>query len=314
MQNHWNRNETIRTLSRILLCFHTIDAYCIGMTIANPDKRAIVETFQARLHLLIERRGETMAQFAKRSGIDRSALSQFLETGATRLPRAETLCVIAVAETVSADWLLGLSQSENAISEVAKVTSIELVEGDGDETRLAEWHRQAVGYKIRYVPATLPDLLRTRAVVQYEFRSEEREIIDAKTIQSRNQLDYSRRPETDMEVAMPRQQLDAFAAGTGIWSGLPRGARQAQLDHMARLLDELYPTFRLFLHDGLKAYSAPFTVFGPTRAAVYLGDMYLVTYSVEQIRELAKRFDHLIRIAEVGPDRAASHVAALKAA
>jgi len=42
--------------------------------------------------------------------------------------------------------------------------------------------------------------------------------------------------------------------------------------------------------------------------------MYLVTHSVEQIRELTTRFDHLIRIAEVGPDRAAAFVGALKAA
>ncbi len=277
-----------------------------------PDKRGIVDIFQARLRSLIDRRGETMAQFARRSSIDRSALSQFLEPGTKRLPRAETLCALAQTEMVSADWLLGLSQSESAITEVAKVNSIELVDGDGGVSRLAEWHREAVGYKIRYVPATLPDLLRTRAVVQYEFRAEDRELIDAKSIQVRSQLDYSRRPETDMEVVMPRQRLESFAAGTGIWSGLQPGVRKAQLDHMVQLLDELYPTFRLFLYDGLKAYSAPFTVFGPKRAAIYIGDMYLVTHSVEQIRELANRFDHLIRLSETGPDRAAQHVAAQK--
>lgn len=282
------------------------------MTASKIDKREIVSAFQQRLASLVARRGETMSLFAKRCGIDRSALSQFLDPGTTRLPRAESVCAIASAETVSADWLLGLSQSETAISEVARVTSIEMIEGNSGETRLAEWHRESVGYKIRYVPATLPDLLRTQAVVQYEFRSEEREMIDAKTDQARNQLDYTRKPETDMEVVMPLQQLAGFAAGTGIWSGLARGARQAQLDHMTRLLDELYPTFRLFLYDGLKAFSAPFTVFGPIRAAIYLGDMYLVTHSVEQIRELTGRFDHLIRIAEIGPDRTAAHVAALK--
>jgi transcriptional regulator with XRE-family HTH domain len=276
------------------------------------EKRTIIETFQSRLRALMAQRGENMAQFARRVDVDRSALSQFLEPGTKRLPRAETLCAIAAVEGVSADWLLGLSQSENAFTEVAKVTSIEMVGPDGGESRLAEWHREAAGYKIRYVPATLPDLLRTRAVVQYEFRSQEREFIDAKAIQSRSQLDYSRLPETEMEAAMPRQRLEAFAAGAGIWSGLPRGARQAQLDHMARLLDELYPTFRLFLHDGLKAYSAPFTVFGPKRAAIYLGDMYLVTHSVEQIRELSRRFDHLIRIAETGPERTAAYVSSLQ--
>lgn len=277
------------------------------------DKRAIAQTFRQRLQLLIDRRGETMAQFARRCAVDRSALTQFLDPEASRLPRAESLCAIAAAESVSVDWLLGRSQSENAIGEVARVASIERVEEGAGEPKLAEWHREAIGYKIRYVPSTLPDLLRTRAVVHFEFGAEEREVIDSKADQTRQQLDYTRRPETDMEVAMPYQRLESFATGAGIWSGLARGARQAQIDHMARLLDELYPTFRLFLYDGLKSYSAPFTVFGPQRAAIYLGEMYLVINSVEQIRDLATRFDQLIRRARIAPDRAAAYVAALRA-
>jgi transcriptional regulator with XRE-family HTH domain len=281
--------------------------------VTRTDKRQIVQSLQERLHSLIDRRGQTMAEFARRIGIDRSALSQFLDPAVTRLPRAETLCAIAASESVSIDWLLGLSQNENAIPEVARVTSIEMV-GDArsGETRLAEWHLEAVGYKIRYVPATLPDLLRTRAVVDFEFRAEESMLIDAKADQARSQLSYTRRPETDMEVVMPRQRLENLAAGAGIWKGLPRNVRQAQIEHMARLLDELYPTFRLFIHDGVKAYSAPFSVFGPKRAAIYLGDMYLVTHSVEHIRELTARFDHLIRLAEIGPDRASAYVARLQ--
>ncbi|MEM7462573.1 MAG: transcriptional regulator, partial [Pseudomonadota bacterium] len=145
-----------------------------------------------------------------------------------------------------------------------------------------------------------------------ELSAEEPQFIEAKETQVQVQLDYSRTPETDIEAVMPYQTLYNLAAGVGMWSGLTRGARQAQLEHMARLLDELYPTFRLFLHDGLKAYSAPFTVFGPKRAVVYLGGMYLVINSVEQIRDLTTRFDHLIRIASISPDRAAGFVGQLK--
>lgn len=276
------------------------------------DKREIAAHFRHRLRERIARRGETLSAFARRCGLDRSALSQFLDARDARLPRAETLCAIAVCEAVSVDWLLGLSQSENVIGEVARVMSIETASGDASESTFAEWLREAAGYKIRSVPMSLPELVRTPAVVDYEFRAEEHELKEAKGDQARQQLDYSRRPETDMEVAMPFQRLYEFAAGAGIWSALQRGQRQAQIDHMAELLDELYPTFRLFLFDGLKAYSAPFTVFGPKRAAVYLGDMYLVINSVEQIRELTGRFDHLIRIASIGADRTAGFVRQLK--
>ena len=276
------------------------------------DKREVSAEFQQRLRSLIDRRGETLTAFARRCGLDRSALSQFLDTGTTRLPRAEALVMLAASESVSIDWLLGLSQSENAVAEVAGVTGIEAAEGSRGETRLAEWHREAIGYKIRYVPSTLPDLLRTRAVIEYEFKAEVPVMIDAKSDQAEAQLTYSRLPETEMEVVMPWQTLYSLASGSGIWSGLQRGVRQAQLEHMARLLDELYPRFRLFLFDGVKAYSAPYTVFGPKRAAVYMGGMYLVINSVEQIRQLSVRFDQLIRLSAVGPDRASAFVSQLK--
>ncbi len=276
------------------------------------NKLEITAIFQARLKTLLERRGQNLSAFARKCGVDRSALSQFLSPDLARLPRAETLCAIAAAESVSVDWLLGLSQSENVISEVAPVVGIETTADGSGQSRLAEWHREAIGYKIRYVPSTIPDLLRTDAVVRYEFRAEEPDLRDAKADQARLQLDYSRKPETDMEIAMPFQRLYTFAAGGGVWSGLPAGVRQAQLTHMADLLDELYPTLRLFLFDGLKSYSAPFTVFGPKRAAIYLGDMYLVVNTVEHIRELAARFDNLIRIAMVSADRAPAFIRQLR--
>ncbi len=275
-------------------------------------KAEIVSQFQRRLTELIERRGTSLSAFAQHCGLDRSALSQFLEQDATRLPRAETLYGIAAAESVSVDWLLGLSQSDETVGQVEPAVSIEIASGGRGETRLAGWHREALGYKIRYVPTSLPDLLCTKATVEYELSAEEPQFIEAKETQVQVQLDYSRTPETDIEAVMPYQTLYNLAAGVGMWSGLTRGARQAQLEHMARLLDELYPTFRLFLHDGLKAYSAPFTVFGPKRAVVYLGGMYLVINSVEQIRDLTTRFDHLIRVASISPDRAAGFVGQLK--
>jgi transcriptional regulator with XRE-family HTH domain len=275
-------------------------------------KREIAAQFQTRLRSLIDQSGTNLSGFARQCDLDRSALSQFLERDATRLPRAETLHAIATSQAVSVDWLLGLSQSESMIGQVEEAVRIEISEHGMGETRLAEWHREAIGYKIRYVPSSLPDLVRTRATVAYEFRAAERQMLDAKESQIQEQLDYSRRPETDMEAVMPYQQLYSLAAGTGIWSGMARGERQAQIEYMAQLLDELYPTFRLFLFDGLKAFSAPFTVFGPKRVAVYLGDMYLVINSVEQIRLLTARFDQLIRISSIGADRAAAFVGQLK--
>ena len=55
------------------------------------------------------------------------------------------------------------------------------------------------------------------------------------------------------------------------------------------------------LFDGLQRYAAPVTVFGPIRAALYLGQMYLVLSSAEHVRELTVHFDDHIRAATVQP-------------
>jgi hypothetical protein len=121
-------------------------------------------------------------------------------------------------------------------------------------------------------------------------------------------LDYNRRPETDMEVCLPRQRLELLGAGEGHWKGLKKEARRAQLDYMAELVEELYPSFRLFLYDQLRTYSIPYTVFGPQRAAIFVGEMYLVLNATEHIRALTRHFDNLIRNAVVSGNESAAFV------
>src|SRR5690606_6408719 len=101
-------------------------------------------------------------------GADRSALSQLLAGASPRLPRAETLLNIAAEHKVSLDWLMGLSEDEGLGSEIRE--SLEIEEGADafDRTLLARWHAEAAGTKIRYVPAGIPDLLRTDVLIEYE--------------------------------------------------------------------------------------------------------------------------------------------------
>ncbi len=277
----------------------------------STDKRDVAEVFRDRMALLIAQKGYNLSRFSQQIGIDRSALSQFLAPGSTRLPRAETLCSIARTCGVSLDWLMGLIANETFDEDVAPMLEVERVTEDTSSNKIAQWHREAMGYKIRYVPSALPDLLRTEAVRAFEFNAQNRTEREAREQQARDQLVYSRRPETDMEVCMPLQRLEQFSRGQGVWTGLPVRLRRQQLEHMITLIDELYPTFRLFLYDEREAYAAPYTLFGPLRAAVYLGDMYLVVNSVEHIRALTTHFDGLIRIAHYGPDRVTERISEL---
>jgi len=276
------------------------------------DKRELGPVFRERLQTLIQRAGVTRSAFAQSIGVDRSALTQLLSGQSTRLPRADTLRRISERHAASLDWLLGLSQDETTAAEIKPVLEIAVAEGGDDETLLERWHKEATGYKIRYVPAQVPDLLRTPAVIDYEYSGR---AAPSPSWQLRNaefRLDYSRRPETDMEVCMPRQRLELLAGGHGQWRGLDKQARQTQLAYMADLLEELYPTFRLFLYDQLRNFSIPYTVFGPLRAAIFVGEMYLVLNTTEHIRSLTRHFDNLIRRAVVSAHESAAFIRALK--
>jgi len=277
------------------------------------DRREIVEVFRERLDQVIRHSGLSRSAFAGRIGLDRSTLSQLLGAGHARLPRAETIASIAQSEQVSADWLLGLSQ-EGQLSTDMLPQALEIEPGGGSpaDARLQSWHAEAAGYKIRYVPSSLPDLLKTEAVIRFEYERQDSRLPNVRIREAERRLAYSRRPENDMEVCSSIQSVESFARGEGIWHQLPAEVRRAQLDWMIRALGELYPTLRWFLFDGLKRFCVPLTVFGPLRAAVYIGDMYLVLNSTEHIRDLTRRFDDLIRAAVVQPPDVAALLETLR--
>jgi len=166
---------------------------------------------------------------------------------------------------------------------------------------LASWHAEAAGYKIRHVPTTLPDLLKNQEVIRYEYQEYDAKLPTVRIEQAEQGLAYNRRHETDMEACCSIQAVEQFARGEGVWAGLPAASRVAQLRSMGKLLDELYPTFRWFLFDGLQRFSVPLTIFGPLRAAIYIGNKYFVFNSSEHIRVLTEHFDDLIRSAVVQP-------------
>ncbi len=264
------------------------------------NKDQISEILRERLTLLSQRSGLNLSQMAVSIGLDRSALSQMLSGQTLRLPRAETLMRIAQRYSVSLDWLMGLSEDEALTAALTPAYEIEQASADGDDPLLARWHSEAAGTKIRYVPSNLPDLLRTEDVIAFDSRRMGHRL-ETEISEARTRVAYNRQPETDMEVVMPLQTLQQFAKGEGIWADLDTKIRARQLQHMARLTDELYPTFRLFLFDGKQNFSAPFTVFGPRRASIYLGEAYLVLNAKDAVASLARRFDDLVRYAVVHP-------------
>lgn len=261
-----------------------------------------VRMFRERLGEVIARAGFSRSAFAERLGIDRSTLAQVLSPTNDRLPRAETLAAIAIDQRVSVDWLLGLSQEGQLAPDIIEQPfALEPGGHSPADERLTRWHAEAAGLKIRYVPSTLPDLLKTDELIRYEYRDYVGPIPESRIEAAHARLENQRRPETDMEVCSSIQSVEGYARGEGIWRGLGVEARRRQLERMIKLVDELYPTFRWYLYDGVLRFSVPLTLFGPKRAAIYVGHMYLVINSTEHIRILTQHFDNLIRASVVQP-------------
>lgn len=273
------------------------------------DRRAFLDGFRARLDDVISESGLNRSAFAASVGLDRSTLSQLLSPLNDRLPRLESLTAIATARRVSVDWLLGLTTENQLGTELLEETvSIAPDALNPADARLATWHQEASGYKIRYVPATLPDLLKSREMLRYELAHFATQSPGQAIEAAEGRLAYQRRPETDMECCTSIQGINAFARGEGIWRQLEVKARRQALADMIDRCHELYPTFRWFLYDGRERYSVPVTIFGPKRAAVYLGQMYLVLTETQVIRTLIGHFDDLIRGAVLQPTDVPRHL------
>ncbi len=273
----------------------------IADSIPRLDRRRTGEVFRERLGLAMRRADVNQSQLARRAGIDRSTLSQLLTGKSDRLPRAETVAGMAVALKVGTDWLLGLSNDARSGARII-LESVQIARHQNSQPmdeNIRLWHTESAGTKVRYVPSTLPDLMKTDAVLSYEYGDYLSKSPGQAKTASAARLAFSRMPESDMEVCLSQQALRGFATGEGIWRELPDEARREQLREMASLARELYPRLRVFLFDGLTQYSVPYTIFGNRRAAVFMGQMYFVFNTADHIQNLISHFDDLIRQAKV---------------
>ncbi len=261
----------------------------------------------------MERSEINRSALARKVGIDRSTLSLLLSDDMDRLPRADTVAALASTLQISLDWLLGLSHEARIGADIL-LESMQITPSDPspDDEGLARWHQEASGYKIRYVPTTLPDLVKTEAVIKHEYRDFAAKSAGQIKVVAKDQLDYSLMPDTDMEICMPIQAITGFARREALWEGLSVKARREQMDRLVQLSDELYPSLRIYLFDALTHYSVPLTVFGPLRAAIYLGQMYFVFNTTEHIRVLTRHFDQLIRGAVVPAEQVPDYLRSLR--
>lgn len=277
------------------------------------DKRVRAQLFRQRLAQSMETQGINQSALARRIGVDRSTISQLLQSQGPRLPNAQVVGECASALGVSSDWLLGLSEhSESAADVLATSMSISKAPRALADEQIFDWHQEAAGYKIRHVPATLPDMLKTQDMLAWEYTPHlgrsTRQAIGA----SRDRLDWMRNRHSDYEIAIAQHELISFARGEGYYANLPAEIRRGQLDRILELNAQLFPSLRLFLYDARRVWSSPITVFGPLLAVLYLGHDYLAFRDSEKVTGFTHHFDWLVREAEISDREIPSFINGLR--
>jgi len=276
------------------------------------DKRELVSLFRRRLGEAMRERDLSQSDLSRIAGVDRSTLSQLLASDSIRMPRADTVAALGATLQVSTDWLLGLTSDSRFGAEILR-QSLEVAshERSPADANLARWYEEAAGMKIRYVPGNIPDIFKTEQLLDYEYGEMAERPVDRAIEDSRQQLQFGRGAENDLEICMSIHGIQDLFGGHSLWRGLTRRTREDQKQKMVAVLKELYPGVRLYLFDGLKRYASPYTVFGNRRAVLFLGQMFFAFNNREYVSILMKHFDDLIRNAEINAHEVADFVAEL---
>lgn len=276
------------------------------------DKRKRAILFRERLQEAMSLKGITKSGLSRATHVDRSTIGQLLNDDHPRLPNAQLAAEAANALSVSADWLLGLTNRPETPGDiVAAALSLSPAERSSADEQLLEWHHESAGYKVRHVPATLPDMLKTKQMLEWEYAAVRERQFPQVYSALQNQMEWVTSGVSDYEIALPIHEIEACAAGTAYYKGVSQEVRHAQLNYIADQCDQLFPRLRMFLFDAHRVFSSPVTVFGPNLAVIYVGQCYLAFREIERVKSLSSHFDWLVREAVVDARGVSTHIRSL---
>ncbi|MEM8774631.1 MAG: helix-turn-helix transcriptional regulator [Pseudomonadota bacterium] len=278
----------------------------------KTDKRLRAKRFRKRLDDARQHSGLSQSALARAIGVDRSTVSQLLKGDGARLPNAQVVGECASVLGISADWLLGLTdRPETASDLIANTLALTEAPRALVDEQIFSWHQEAAGYKIRHVPAGLPDMLKTRTMLEWEYAPHLGRSTEQAIGASEDRLSWMRSTQSDYEIALPLYEMHSFLHAEGYYKGLPYEVRQEQVSYLLELSEQLYPRLRLYLFDARRLFSAPITIFGPLLAVLYIGRNYMAFRDRERVQALTTHFDHLIREAYISARDIPEHISAI---
>jgi len=276
------------------------------------DKRDRADLFRNRLKDAMSHKNVTRSALSRKTKVDRSTIGQLLKDDQPRLPNAQLAADVANALGVSTDWLLGLTNRPETPGDiVAAAMSLSPAERTSADEQLLEWHHEAAGYKVRHVPATLPDILKTKRLLHWEYASFQERRLPEAFIAMQDQLEWLTSGVSDYEIALPLHEIEACAAGTAYYKGASKSIRFEQLNFIADQCEAMFPRLRVFLFDAHTVFSSPVTLFGPNLAVVYVGQCYLAFREIDRVKSLTSHFDWLVREAVVDARNVPAYIRSL---
>ncbi len=85
------------------------------------------------------------------------------------------------------------------------------------DEKIFAWHQEAEGSKIRHVPASLPDMLKTDDILRWEYAPSLGKTTEQAMGASNDRLEWMRSARSDYEIAIPLSEIESFARGDGAY-------------------------------------------------------------------------------------------------
>lgn len=251
----------------------------------NPVLRSLPSVLSRRLQEAMTSRGYTVSQLSFASDIRKPTLMRMLSEDLARLPDTYTLIKLAHALDVSLEYLLGLGvqQMESALS----------FSGDffpdpyAPENRLYEemFHSQSNGYFI-YVCETLPELLKTRPVLELELGN------TAVAAAYHGRMEAMKAAAANREnnglVLMDSRIIDNLLSGTGQYAGLTAPQIRDQIGSLKSFFEAHFPTVNACVVDYRKNGLTQMFLSTPCRVVTRMGDGYVMTGNHELYQHLRR--------------------------
>lgn len=252
----------------------------------NPALRNLPASLASKLREAMEARKITVAQLAFQADISKSSLARLVDKDLDRLPDTYTLVKLAYALDVNLDYLLGLSLQQTE-AEISFGADFYPGVHSADNTIYEGAFLPTGGAYFIYVCETVPDYLKTMAVLALELGSAE--MATAYHARMTALREAAGTVEANGLVLMDRRVIDQLRAGRGLYAGLTGDEIADQLASLTRFFDAQSPTLGALVVEYHTEGLTPVFLSSPSRVLTRLGDGYVAAGNSQLYQHLRQQ-------------------------